>query len=219
LWLFLSMQNYIPFKELIKQLFEKTFFIVHSGSREYLVPSSVISEEKDKFYRLEDVSDAISSSIVYQKEETGTIAYVDLRSVKAYLLNKSVTIDQVLTDLEATLVGVLFKDLVDTAIAITNKIGNTEENQIGELNPIHTEESTVNPSQPKPSEPQNTQTNQSENKNTNNDNTQQTKNSNNRSNGNYKKYYNNSGKTYNNSRKGYAKSYHRNYKTTNKSDK
>jgi len=211
------MQNFIPFKDLIRQVFEKTFFIIHSGSREYLVPSSAISEEKDKFYRLDDVSDAISSSIVYQKEESGTITYVDLKSVKAYLLNKEVTVDQVLADLESTLVGMLFKNLVDTAIAITDKIGNTEQNQIGELNPIHTEESTINPSQPKPSEPQNTQTTQPQNKNTNNNNTQQTKNLNNRGNGNYRRYYNTSGKTYN--RKGYTKSYHRNYKSSNKSDK
>ena len=214
------MQNYIPFKTFLKQVFDKTFFIVHYGSREYLVPSSVISEEKGKFYRLDDVSDAVSSSIIYQKEENGTVAYVDLKNVKNCLTNKDVTIDQVLTDLESTIVGVLFKNLLDTAIALTNNTteNNNEQtnntNQIGELSPIHTEESNVNPIQPKPSEPQNMekeieQALEEEKPQTNNNNQTYTNKN--------KKNYNMRNNRY--PKNGYKKSYYKKYKNSHKSDK
>jgi len=189
------MQNLIPFKDLLKQTFEKTFFIIHSGSREYLVPSSVLGNEKDKFYRLDDVSEAISSSIIYQKVEDNTIAYVDLNNVKAKLQDKGVTIDQVLADLESTLVGLLYKNLVDTAIAIGNSITGNEETTEQEIEQTleneTKEEKTETPTQQKNHKPYN----------------------------NVKRTYYNNRKYYNNSNRGYKKSYNRNYKRSNKSDK
>ena len=202
------MQNLIPFKDLLKQTFEKTFFIIHSGSREYLVPSSVLGNEKDKFYRLDDVSEAISSSIIYQKEEDNTIAYVDLNNVKAKLQDKGVTIDQVLADLESTLVGLLYKNLVDTVIAIGNSITGNEESSKQKDQTQTIEETT---------EQEIEQTLENETKEEKTETPTQQKNH--KPYNNVKRTYYNNRKYYNNSNRGYKKSYNRNYKRSNKSDK
>jgi len=125
------MQNYIPFETLIKQTFEKTFFIVQSGSKEFLVPASIIGGENDKFYRLDDFSKAVSTSIIYQKENNETVSYVDLNSLKAKLSGKELTIGNVLADLESTLTGMLFKNLVDTTIGIVESLQNQTNNENG----------------------------------------------------------------------------------------
>jgi hypothetical protein len=194
------MQNYIPFKDFINQLVQKSFFIIYSGEREYLVPSSIINGEKDKFYRLSDVSEALGRSIVHQKEENGTTEYVDMNNLKAMLLNKELNLDQVLADLESSLVGLLFKNLVDTAIALS---GNMVENNNAESS--NQEDQTQQKEEITEKEVEEALKN--ETKET--DNKPQT---NNRRNYNNKRYYNKS-------RKGQYKPYSRNYKKNSKSDK
>jgi len=206
------MQNLIPFKDLLRQTFEKTFFIIHSGSREYLVPSSVLGNEKDKFYRLDDVSEAISSSIIYQKEENGTTAYVDLNSVKVKLQDKAVTLDQVLADLESSLIGLLYKNLVDTAIAIGNTITGNEEN----VESSKQEDQTQLKEKINEKEIEQALENETKEEKTETPTQPQIKKS---YNANGRKPYGNSKRYYNNSNRGYRTSYNRSYKKNGKSDK
>jgi hypothetical protein len=204
------MQNYIPFKDFINQLLQKSFFIIHSGEREYLVPSSIINGEKDKFYKLSDVSEALGKSIVHQKEENGTTEYVDMNNLKAMLLNKELNLDQVLADLESSLVGLLFKNLVDTAIALSGNM--TESNNENKDNVESSNQE--NQTQPKDeiTEEEVEQALENENKEKVKATTQPQP----------KKYYNNK-KPYNNNKKkyykGYSKSYNNSYKQSSKSDK